>query len=48
MIQTGANNEIQVDLNNLNVVDGSGNAGLTGDVSLSFVCGSRSSIGISR
>ena len=32
-------NEIQVDLNNLNPVDGSGNAGLTGDVSLVLSAG---------
>jgi len=31
---TNPNNDIEVDLNNLNVVDGNGNAGLTGDVSL--------------
>jgi hypothetical protein len=31
---TNTNNDIEVDLNNLNVVDGNGNAGLTGDVSL--------------
>ena len=31
---TNPDNDIQVDLNNLNVVDGNGNAGLTGDVSL--------------
>ena len=31
---TNPNNDIEVDLNNLNAVDGNGNAGLTGDVSL--------------
>ena len=31
---TNPNNDIEVDLNNLNVVDGNANAGLTGDVSL--------------
>tara|TARA_B110000093_G_scaffold172470_1_gene203517 strand:+ start:198 stop:923 length:726 start_codon:yes stop_codon:yes gene_type:complete len=36
---TDQNNDIQVDLNNLNVVDGSGNAGLTGDVSLVLSAG---------
>ena len=37
--ETNPNNDIQVDLNNLNVVDGSGNAGLTGDVSLVLSAG---------
>ena len=36
---TGVQNEIQVDLNNLNPIDGSGDAGLTGDVSLVLSAG---------